>query len=37
MRTVAEWLLVRLSAVLAAVVIPDPTDGVWDTYEEEGL
>jgi hypothetical protein len=34
-RHLAEWLLVRLSTLLAQVVIPDPTDGVWDRYEEE--
>ena len=33
---VAGWALVRLSALLASVIIPDPTDGVWDQYNEEG-
>jgi hypothetical protein len=28
----AAWLLVRLSTLLAQVVIPDPGDDIWDDH-----
>lgn len=32
MRAAAEWLLVRLSSLLASVVIPDASDEDYDDY-----
>jgi hypothetical protein len=35
-RGILDWVIVKIAEVLASVIIPDPTDGVWDEYEREG-
>ena len=33
-RGLLDWVIVKMFSVLASVIIPDPTDGVWDEYYE---